>query len=166
MTDLLGVFDNATRCLRPWHTEVYDVLMSLASVHGGRGQHTQQLTRLRQALSVSHRRHMAFGDPLRVEVLIEILKAMTAHMVAGKASHDDVLALGRQMALYTGGFPVLHLCIALTLALRGHTASTVFHLGAYRRAGGGAIVHNTEEQCWLDRVTACLRDKGIPRSPR
>jgi hypothetical protein len=157
LPDRLRVFDEATRCLRPWDPEVFRVLMSLASRHGARGHYDHQLNRLRQALSITHRRHMAFGDPFRVHVFIEIIKAMTAQMESGKALHDDVLALGRQLALYTGGFPVVHLCIALTLARQSKTASAVFHLGMYRRATGGA--RDQTEQRWLDRA----RLMGYPK---
>jgi hypothetical protein len=157
--DLLRVFDNATRCLRPWDPEVFEILMSMAAWHGGRGQHVQQLARLRQALSVTHRRHMAFGDPLNVHVLIQIIKATTYQMLDGKASHDDVLDLGKRLALYTGGFPVVHLCMALTLALQSNAASAVFHLGMYRRSARDAI--DETEQRLLNRVTDVLCEKGI-----
>lgn len=75
IAELLRIFDVATRNLRPYDRVVYHLLRSLADAYGKRGHHQLELRCLRQALSVAHRRHIAFGDLSWDAMLSAIAKA-------------------------------------------------------------------------------------------
>lgn len=146
--------------LRPYDLEVYHVLVKLADDHRVSGNFAMEIRRLRQALSVTYRRHVAFGEALDIQLLNKLMRAETSLMLAGHAT-ETPLALAKCLLTQDGSAidPDPSLAMAVALAHDGKLASAMYHVDTFHRLRKNASDHSIHD--WHEGAFAFLRREGL-----